>query len=244
MMRPITCLSLMVALGAGLYLYQVKHRAQLLDQDINRTVKLADAARERIGLLKAEWALLEDPQRLQDLATHHLQLQPLAPSQFVRLEDLAARLPAVVVPAAPAEPLVAAAAPAAEPAMAARVAPVLPAMSLPATSVADVAEPAKPAPAPVHPAPPRPARPTMVASLAKPAHPLFAPVVRAYEPSSLGVHAPTIQTASASAPAAPPPVPFVGSALGMARTGIAPPVPVPQAGGLAGGGSLGYPGAR
>ena len=37
MIRPMTCLSLLAALGAGLYLYQEKHSAQLLDRDINRT---------------------------------------------------------------------------------------------------------------------------------------------------------------------------------------------------------------
>ncbi len=75
MIRPMTCLSLLAALGAGLYLYQEKHTAQMLDRDITRTVKQADQARDRIGLLKAEWALLNEPERLQGLAAQHLQLQ-------------------------------------------------------------------------------------------------------------------------------------------------------------------------
>ena len=96
MMRPFTCLSLIAALGAGLYLYQEKHRATLLDRDINRTVKLADQARDRIGSLKAEWALLNDTQRLSDLIAHHMPtLQPLLPAQYVRLDDLPGRLPAI-----------------------------------------------------------------------------------------------------------------------------------------------------
>ncbi len=41
MIRPMTCLSLVAALGAGMYLYQEKHNAQMLDRDINRTVKQA-----------------------------------------------------------------------------------------------------------------------------------------------------------------------------------------------------------
>ena len=96
MMRPFTCLSLVAALGAGLYLYQEKHRATLLDRDINHTVKLADQARDRIGALKAEWALLNDTQRLADLVAHHMpNLQSLLPAQYVRLEDLPGRLPPI-----------------------------------------------------------------------------------------------------------------------------------------------------
>ncbi len=213
MMRPITCLSLMVAMGAGLYLYQVKHRAQLLDRDINRVVKLAEAARDRTGLLKAEWALLEDPQRLQDLADRHLQLQPLQPSQFVRLEDLASRLPSPAT--APAPVLAAAVAPAPTPEL------------LPLAVVQPEPAPAPAATAPVHPAPPRP-RPAMLASLAKPPalRPRYAPVMPAYEPNPLAVHSPTVQTASVTEPLAAPTAPYVGSALGMARTMLAPPVPM------------------
>ena len=221
MMRPITCLSLLVALGAGLYLYQVKHRAQLLDRDINRTVKLAEATRDRIGLLKAEWALLEDPQRLQDLATHHLQLQPLQPAQFVRLQDLSSRLPLLApTDPAPSEPAVAAETPASPP-------------TPPLVTLAQAPTPITPTPimpTPAHVAPSRPARPTVLASAAKP-RPLYAPVVPVYEaspvPAPAMVHAPTVQTASVTAPwAAEPTTPYVGSALGMARTGLAPPAPV------------------
>ena len=225
MMRPITCLSLMVAMGAGLYLYQVKHRAQLLDRDINRVVKLADAARDRTGLLKAEWALLEDPQRLQDLADRHLQLQPLQPSQFVRLEDLASRLPSPA--SAPAPALVAAVAPAPTPEL------------LPVAVVQP--EPAPAAAAPVRPAPSRPARPPMLASLAKPPapRPRYAPVMPAYEPGPAAVHFPPVQTASATAPLAAPSSPYIGSSLGMARTMLAPPMPVAP-----GGGGPAYAGTR
>ena len=37
MIRPFTCLSALLALGSGLYLYQTKHAAQLLDHQIART---------------------------------------------------------------------------------------------------------------------------------------------------------------------------------------------------------------
>ena len=281
MIRPFTCLALAAALGAGLYLYQEKHRAQLLDRDIAHAVKQAEQSRERIGLLKAEWAALNEPARLAGLATQHLQLQPLQPAQFAKLEDLRSRLPAIVPvsaapgPAsmddtpvaaaaplsaprlAPAGPQLAAAQPTSPPVVAA--APVaVPSATVSAAAVASVV--AKPMPAPAipqiqmaaaHPLvkkpTPTPEKPMMVAKAndaaqvehetaphepaprepAAPPHRLFAPVMHAYSPAPLVVHAPTVQTASVTAPQS---APFVGSALGAARVILAPPVPVGSSG--------------
>lgn len=97
MIRPMTCACMLLAGGAGLYLYQVKHRAQLLDREIASVVHNADTARARTKMLHAEWALLNEPERLQDLAEHFLQLHPMAPAQFVQMQDLASRLPAPVM---------------------------------------------------------------------------------------------------------------------------------------------------
>ena len=248
MIRPLTCLSLVAALGAGLYLYQEKHRAQLLDRDITRTVKQAEQARDRIGLLKAEWALLNEPERLAALATQHLQLQPLQPAQFVRMEDLRSRLPPVsAVPATPPptdQVPVAAVVPAQPPRAqlaAAAAAAAMPVAAAPA-SPRTVAAPPKPdavAPAVQLAAAPRPVPPHLQLAAVKPreaepaAHPaaqperrtLFAPVMPAYAPTPVVVHAPTVQTASALSS----PAPFVGSALGMGRTPLAAPVPVTSA---------------
>ena len=254
MIRPLTCLSLVAALGAGLYLYQEKHRAQLLDRDITRTVKQAEQARDRIGLLKAEWALLNEPERLAGLAAQHLQLQPLQPTQFVRVEDLRSRLPPVsAAPPAPAamdQPPVAAAIPAQPPRIqvAAAMPVTAPMPARPAIAAKpDAAAPAiqasaiPGAPAPVaRQAPSRlqlaAAKPREAEPAPRPAQPerrtLFAPVMPAYAPTPVIVHAPTVQTASAlSSPSAP----FVGSALGMGRTVLAAPVPVSAMSGYASG---------
>jgi hypothetical protein len=267
MMRPFTCLSLVAALGAGLYLYQEKHRAQMLDREITRTVKLADQGRDRIGLLKAEWALLNEPERLQGLAAQHLQLQPLALSQFAKLDDLPNRLPAPVAPsAAPLAAVTPAPAPADQPvALAAPPAPVRPTLvaqaaparlPLPASAaepmdpplpvvekpkaalpLASVRPAAKPAPHAVAAAKPREREEEHAPVLANAEpRPLYAPVMPAYSPAPVVVHAPTLQVASAMAPAPAPP--FVGSALGMARSYLAAPVPVASAA------TLGYASGR
>ena len=94
MIRPFTCVCMLLAAGSGLYLYQTKHRAQMLDREIQRTIKQTEAARDRIGVLRGEWALLSEPERLSELSSQHLGLKTLDPKQFVALVDLNARLPA------------------------------------------------------------------------------------------------------------------------------------------------------
>lgn len=98
MIRPLTCICMLMAAGSGLYLYQTKHRAQLLDREIAHNLKQIDQTKERIGVLKGEWALLNEPERLADLARQHLALHTLAPAQFVALADLGNRLPAPLPP--------------------------------------------------------------------------------------------------------------------------------------------------
>ncbi len=95
MIRPFTCICLMLAGGSGLYLYQSKHRASLLDREIARVLKQTDAARDRIGVLRTEWALLNEPDRLAELSQQHLGLRQLSPTQFVAVADLGARLSAL-----------------------------------------------------------------------------------------------------------------------------------------------------
>ncbi len=105
MIRPFTCICMLLAAGSGLYLYQTKHRAQMLDREIGRTLKQIDQARDRIGALKGEWALLSEPERLNELAGQHLALKTLAPTQFVAMADLATRLPAPLPPGSMLPPM-------------------------------------------------------------------------------------------------------------------------------------------
>ncbi len=94
MIKPFTCLCLLAALGSGLYLYSEKHRTALLDRDIGRVIRQTEAAHARTGLLRAEWALLNEPGRLGDMAGRYLTLHPMAPTQFVQIAGLSAILPA------------------------------------------------------------------------------------------------------------------------------------------------------
>ncbi len=99
-MRPFTCICMLMAAGSGLFLYQTKHRSQLLDREIAHTYKQIDQTRERITALRGEWALLGEPEQLGKLAQQHTGLKTLSPTQFVAMADLGARLPAPLPPGA------------------------------------------------------------------------------------------------------------------------------------------------
>ena len=77
MIRLTTVLCMFAAFGSGLYLYAEKHRTALLDRDIGRVYRATQVAHERTGLLRAEWALLNEPSRLQDMASRYLALHPM-----------------------------------------------------------------------------------------------------------------------------------------------------------------------
>jgi cell division protein FtsL len=63
-------------------------------RQVQRLAKLRmDISREQdaIAALRAEWAKLDNPGRIQDLAKRHLALKPLEPRQFDKLDSLPPR---------------------------------------------------------------------------------------------------------------------------------------------------------
>ena len=172
MIRPVTAICLLLAGASGLALYQAKHRAQLLDREIVRTLRATAQAEERVATLRAEWALLNEPERLAELAERHLSLRALAPHQFVAVGEIAARLPAPLPPDAAAPPMTD---PDAEDVPSLPEAVVASAPRSPAPPVAlALARPVplpRPAPVPVAarpPAPPRPAAPDRAGLVERP----------------------------------------------------------------------------
>ena len=104
MIRPITCVAVLMACATGYYVYDVSHQVSLLDRQIEQTLQQTGSIRERIRMLHAEWTVRNRPERLQRLTDQYLSLEPTRPDQFVALADLASRLPppAPATPAAPA----------------------------------------------------------------------------------------------------------------------------------------------
>jgi hypothetical protein len=218
MIRPITLLCFLLACGSGLYLYQSKHRVQMLDREIERTVHATEATRDQARLLGAEWMLLNDPERLRALAEQFLALRTVTPGQFTSMAELDHRLPPVRSPDAPLEPVP-------EPAV---MTPMVP-TSVP-TNAAPPPAPEKPAAAPApHPA----AAPAPVVAERKPAAEKPRVASAQAEPRPVAEPRPAMLAAAAPRPApryvAPVATPIAqaipqgGSVLGMAAAGNLPP---------------------
>jgi hypothetical protein len=205
----------------------------MIDHEIEAIMREAEAARARTGVLKAEWTLMNDPERLGALAAKFLSLKTTTPGQFTTMADLDARLPPVRPPDqpaagstdedAPAEPpkpaeIAAAphpAAPAATPAPAAPAAPAAIAQAKPAPVKArpvQVAAQSAPLAAPPGQAVSLLGRPVSYAPPA-PAPSPYSPTP--YSPPPYSPPAPP-RVAAASAPTPAPAPPIVGSSLGMA----------------------------
>ncbi|MCB8878808.1 hypothetical protein ACELLULO517_01070 [Acidisoma cellulosilytica] len=105
MIKPFTCICLALAAGSGLYLYQVKQRAFALDASLRSTFHDIDMAREKTRMLRADWALMNDPERLQALSDQYLTLKPMGPSQLMTLDQLAVALPAPIPPGTKTAPV-------------------------------------------------------------------------------------------------------------------------------------------
>jgi hypothetical protein len=244
MIRPVTCVCVLLAGASGLYLYQSKHRVQLIDRQIEATVRATQAARERTGVLRAEWTLRNDPERLAQLAGRFLQLKTVTPGQFTTLADLGNRLPEIQVPdpkapdaiPEPAQDAIALApeaAPAPQtPVQVATAAAQKPEAPKPATAkVAAAAKPERPAEhkpaqlalASLAPAAPRVTTRSVISTAAA-----FGPApspVRLARPISVSYAPPNRVARSAPVVDAPPFA--VGSSLGSVRASLPPPVPVP-----------------
>ncbi len=92
------CVAALLVFAAA-YVYEVKFEATLRAE---RVAKLrADVRREReaIAALRAEWAQLENPARVQALVGRHLPLRPTEAVQFDSLDRLPDRPPRPVPPA-------------------------------------------------------------------------------------------------------------------------------------------------
>jgi cell division protein FtsL len=105
------CLSLALVVLAYV-IYQVKYDTRSLDVDIASLSKDIEAERDSVAVLRAEWSLLNRPERIERLAEKYLDLAPPKPQQMLALEtaspgDLERASAALDQPSPPAIPTVA-----------------------------------------------------------------------------------------------------------------------------------------
>ena len=86
---------------AAAYVYRIKMESTERTERVLRLHAEIREQRDAIAVLRAEWARLDAPLRLQGLAERHLQLKPLNATQYDSLKNLPERPPSPVKPGSP-----------------------------------------------------------------------------------------------------------------------------------------------
>lgn len=76
---------------AAFGLYRVKYEVQHLEQSLGLEHHSILQQQEALHILNAEWSYLNQPARIADLASRHLDLLPLSANKVVQLENLPLR---------------------------------------------------------------------------------------------------------------------------------------------------------
>jgi hypothetical protein len=94
-------LHLMVIAGlvsAAAYVYKIKFDATVQAEKVAKVRRDIRRERDAIATLRADWARLDNPARIQELADRHLQLRPVEPNQFEDFARVPLRPPQIVPP--------------------------------------------------------------------------------------------------------------------------------------------------
>ncbi|MBY0337030.1 MAG: hypothetical protein K2X11_10470, partial [Acetobacteraceae bacterium] len=97
MNHPLTFVTFVAFFCAGFYVFQTKEEVAKLDRELRDVKRQTETERGRTQILAAEWARLNDQERLRTMAAAHLRhLEPMQPAQFQRMDDAQRRLPQAV----------------------------------------------------------------------------------------------------------------------------------------------------
>jgi cell division protein FtsL len=91
MLRFINICLVLGLVALACVIYQVKYQARGLDAEIKALNGQIDEERDAIAVLRAEWSLLNRPERIERLAQKHLKLAPAKPVQIVTLDKVTDR---------------------------------------------------------------------------------------------------------------------------------------------------------
>jgi cell division protein FtsL len=97
-MRFIHFLVICALVFAAGYVYRIKMVSTVRTERVMELRNDVREQREAIAALKAEWAKLEAPGRLQGLAARHTELKPIQTTQFDDFKSLPERPPRIVSP--------------------------------------------------------------------------------------------------------------------------------------------------
>jgi cell division protein FtsL len=97
-MRIIHLLVICALVFAASYVYRIKMESTSRTERVQRLHAQVRAERDAIAALRAEWAKLDSPKRLQGLAERHLKLRPIDGTQYDSFKNLPERSPTLVNP--------------------------------------------------------------------------------------------------------------------------------------------------
>ncbi|NND50418.1 MAG: hypothetical protein HKN60_09230 [Rhizobiales bacterium] len=88
MIRFVEVMMIAATIVVAIALYAVKYDTGNLARGIDELNRQIAQEREAIGILRAEWSLLNQPERIQKLADKHLKLEPVSAAQIKTLADV------------------------------------------------------------------------------------------------------------------------------------------------------------
>jgi hypothetical protein len=88
MIRILHIIAITALIASALYAYSVKYETLYHAEQIAKLKTRMHRERDAIAVVKAEWQLLNRPDRLQGIADKHLDLQPLNIQQLAAFTDL------------------------------------------------------------------------------------------------------------------------------------------------------------
>jgi hypothetical protein len=88
MVRWLNVVAVLALIGSAIYAYRVKYETIFFAERITNLRNQNAAERDAIAVLRAEWAHLTRPIRIQALADQHLELKQLTVDQIVRVGEL------------------------------------------------------------------------------------------------------------------------------------------------------------
>ncbi len=95
MVRFLNILAIATLIGSAIYAYSIKYDTILHAEKIVKLKHEIQREQDQIDMLRAEWAHLTRPERIEALAGKFLDLQPSALSQTVRADALPDKAPRI-----------------------------------------------------------------------------------------------------------------------------------------------------
>jgi hypothetical protein len=97
-MRIVHLIVVAALVAAAVNVYSIKYESAVRAEQVAKLAAEIKHERDTIAALRAEWALLDNPARIQSLVRRHLVLKMLDPAQIEHLDHLPARPAMPLVP--------------------------------------------------------------------------------------------------------------------------------------------------